>query len=65
MGCPGVSHALQEIFMLDPEGTEAEGDWAEAILKRQFKKDGLMVGGAVRKDFGRGKNTKGEEGRMD
>ena len=54
MSCPGVSHGLQEILMLDPEGTEAEGDRTEVMLKRQFKKDGLMVRGAVRRDFGRG-----------
>ena len=54
MGSPGVSNYLQKILTLDPKGTKAEGDRTEVLIESQLKKDGLMVGSAVREDFGRG-----------
>ena len=44
----------KKILMLDPEGTKTEGDRTKVLIERQLKKDGIMIRGAVRKDFGRG-----------
>ena len=51
--------------MLDPKGAKAEGDWAEVRGERQIKKDGFMIRGTVREDFGGGQKTKGEKGGVD
>ena len=39
---------------MEPERAEMEGYRAKVLLNGQLKKDGLMVRGAMRKDFGRG-----------
>ena len=44
---------MQKVFMMDPERAKSEGDRAKVLIMGQLKKDGFMIRGAVRKDFGR------------
>ena len=44
---------MQKVFMMDLERAKAKGDRAKVLVLGQLKKDGFMIIGAVRKDFGR------------
>ena len=44
---------MQKVFMMEPEGAKAKGDRAKVLIMGQLKKDGFMIRGVVRKDFGR------------
>ena len=45
---------MQKILMVNPKRAETERDRTKVLVKSKLKKDGLMVGSAVREDFGKG-----------
>ena len=45
---------MQKIIMMDPERTETEGNRSKILIESKVKKDGLVIGGAMGEDFGRG-----------
>ena len=56
---------MVEALLIDPKGTEPEGDGTKIFLNRELKGDWFMIGNTVGKNFGRSMNPKVEEGGMD